>query len=135
MVKIFRISKGSSLSRIKDYEFSPSPSLKILDLNFLRFFILANLQQYFRVQKLFLIGPLRENNAVANNTHRNCIQNGFIAKTGSTKVYSLPYGIIAKWSRKNTSCTELSREWSRLFIYKGIFDFAIIPYLLVATAS
>ena len=38
-----------------------------------------------------------------------------------------------KWSGKikNPSCTELSRKWSRFFIYKGIFDLAIIPYLLV----
>ena len=38
-----------------------------------------------------------------------------------------------KWSRKMKipSCTELSQKMLRFFIYKGIFDFAIIPYLLV----
>ena len=67
------------------------------------FFIFANLEQYFRVQKLFLICPLKENkiNAVANNTHQNCIEKGIIAKTGSTKVYSLPYGFIAKIVKEN----------------------------------
>ena len=32
---------------------------------------------------------------------------------------------------KNPSCTVLSRKRSRFFICKGIFNFAIIPYLLV----
>ena len=34
-----------------------------------------------------------------------------------------------KWSEKTEipSYSELSRKWSEIFIYKGIFDFAIIP--------
>ena len=42
---------------------------------------------------------------------------------------SLLYGIIAKMVKKkiNPSYTELSRKWSKAFIYKGIFDFAIVP--------
>ena len=45
----------------------------------------------------------------------------------------LLHGIIAKMIKKkmNPSHTELSRKWPRNFIYKGIFDFAIIPYMLV----
>ena len=48
---------------------------------------------------------------------------------------SLLFGIIAKLVKKNPSFTELSQKWSRNFIYKGIFDFAIIPYMLVRAAG
>ena len=61
MFKIFRILKGSSLSRNKGFKFSLSPSLKILISIFCVFFSISNLQQCFRVQKLFLIGPLKMN--------------------------------------------------------------------------
>ena len=46
---------------------------------------------------------------------------------------SFLYGIIAKMFKKNEKSLlyELSRKWSRFFIYKGIFDFVIIPNLLV----
>ena len=134
MVKIFRILKGSLLSRSKDFEFSLSPSSKNLDLNFLQFlfFVFANLQQYFRVQKLFLIDPLKENKCssqeYASNFYRkrNYRENGFENME-----------LSRKWSRKmkNPSCAESSRKWSRLFMYKGIFYFAMIPYLLEAAQS
>ena len=125
LVKIFRIWKGSSLSRIQDLEFS----------------LFSWLWLFFHF--------LWRANASGNNKIRNCIKNGVIAKTCSNKVYSLQYGTIAKmveenenpsltklsrkWSRnmRNPSCTKLTRKRSRFYIHKGVFDFAMIPYLLV----
>ena len=65
--------------------------------------------------------------------HRNRIENGTIANAGSKKVYRRPYGLSRKWLKKvkNPSSTQLLRKWSRFFIDKRVFDFAVIPYLLV----
>ena len=63
------------------------------------------------------------------------LENGIIAKVVEKINISLLHEIIAKMIREkiNPSYTELSRKWSRSFIYKGIFDFAIIPYNYAGT--
>ena len=73
MVKIFRISKGSSLSRSRVFEFS-----------LFQFFAIFSFSQTYSStsasKNSFLLVLSKRTNAVANNTHRNCIENGIIAK-------------------------------------------------------
>ena len=84
----------------------------------------------FASNNSFLSVLSRRANADARNKYRNCIETG-ITETDSKSI--LPCGIIAKMAEemKNPSCTELSRKWCRFLISTGIFDCAIIPYLVL----
>ena len=100
MVEVFRVIEGISLSRIKNFEFSLYSKVRIsLFCGFLCHF--RKLLQYFCAQQLFPLRLIKKNNASLNNMYRNCIKTGIIAKTGSEKIYSLPFGIIAKMLKES----------------------------------
>ena len=91
----------SVVSRSKDSIMALSV-IEILDLKFLRFFSFSQTYSNISAYKNFFLSVLsRRTNAVANNTHRNCIENGIMAKTSSRKGYFLTYGIIAKMVKEN----------------------------------